>query len=91
MYSLLLEGYTASYSPLGGEDREIHLKSGIWVKAVDVKGMLEDIDGLTAVEFYLRWKRLGMPYGPWGVNPNRLVEIIDILEPVDSIYHPKLI
>ena len=91
MYSLLSEGYTASYSPSGGRDREVRLKTDEWVRAYEIPGMLEDIEALSAVQFYLRWKRMGMPYGPWGMNPNRLVEVIDLLDPLDVIYHPRII
>ncbi len=91
MYSLLSEGYTASYSPSGGRDREVRLKTDEWVRAYEIPGMLEDIEALSAVQFYLRWKRRGMPYGPWGMNPNRLVEVIDLLDPLDGFYHPRMI
>ena len=53
--------------------------------------MLEDIEALSAVQFYLRWKRMGMPYGPWGMNPNKLVEVVDLLDPLDGFYHPRMI
>ena len=91
MYSLLSEGYTASYSPSGGRDKEVRLKTDEWVRAYEIPGMLEDIEALSAVQFYLRWKRMGMPYGPWGMNPNRLVEVIDLLDPLDGFYHPRMI
>lgn len=91
MYSLLSEGYTASYSPSGGRDREIRLKTDEWVKAYEIPGMLEDIEALSAVQFYLRWKRMGMPYGPWGMNPNKLVEVVELLDPLDGFYHPRMI
>lgn len=91
MYFLLSEGYTASYSPSGGRDREVRLKTDEWVRAYEIPGMLEDIEALSAVQFYLRWKRMGMPYGPWGMNPNRLVEVIDLLDPLDGFYHPRMI
>ena len=91
MYSLLSEGYTASYSPSGGRDKEVRLKTDEWVRAYEIPGMLEDIEALSAVQFYLRWKRMGMHYGPWGMNPNRLVEVIDLLDPLDGFYHPRMI
>lgn len=53
--------------------------------------MLQDIEALAAVQFYLRWKRLGLPYGSWGVNPNKLVEVVELLEPLDMFYHPRMI
>ena len=91
MYSLLSEGYTADFSPVGSLDREIRLKNDIWVKAQEISGMLQDIEALAAVQFYLRWKRLGLPYGSWGVNPNKLVEVVELLEPLDMFYHPRMI
>lgn len=91
MYFLLSEGYTASYSPSGGRDREVRLKTDEWVRAYEIPGMLEDIEALFAVQFYLRWKRMGMPYGPCGMNPNKLVEVIDLLDPLDGFYHPRMI
>lgn len=91
MYSILSEGYTASYSPIGGRNREVRLKTDEWVRAYEIPGMLEDIEALSAVQFYLRWKRMGMPYGPWGMNPNKLVEVVDLLNPLDGFYHPRMI
>ena len=91
MYSLLSEGYTASYSPSGGRDREVRLKTDEWVRAYEIPGMLEDIEALSAVQFYLRWKRMGMPYGPWGMKSNKLVEVIELLDPLDGFYHPRMI
>ena len=72
-------------------DREVRLKTDEWVRAYEIPGMLEDIEALSAVQFYLRWKRMGMPYGPWGMNPNRLVEVIELLDPLDGFYHPRMI
>ena len=91
MYSLLSEGYTASYIPSGDENREIRLRTDEWVRAYEIPGMIEDTDAIFAIQFYLRWKRMGMPYGPWGMNPNKLIEVVDLLDPLDRFYHPKMI
>jgi len=32
---------------------------------------------------------MGFPHGHWGNNPNRLVEVVDLLDPLDKIYHPR--
>ena len=91
MYSLLSEGYTASYSPSGDRDREVRLKTDSWVKAYEIPEMLKNLEAIEAIEFYLRWKRMGMPYGPWGMNPNKLVEVVELLDPLDGFYHPRVI
>lgn len=38
--------------------------------------------------FYQIWKRMGFPYGSWGYNPNRLVQIVNTLNHLDLIYNP---
>lgn len=88
MCSLLSEGYMASYSPSGDKDREVRLKTDSWVKAYEIPEMIKNLE---AIEFYLRWKRMGMPYGPWGMNPNKLVEVVELLDPLDGFYHPRVI
>ena len=88
-YSLLSEGYTAEYDA-DDEDRMVMLKTEKWVKAVDIVPMITDTEALSAISFYQRYKRMGMPYGPWGMNPEKLVEVVDILEPLDRFYHPQM-
>ena len=51
---------------------------------------MADEDAASAVSFFARWKRMGFPYGPWGENPNPLVEVVDLLEPLDRLYNPPL-
>ena len=85
------EGYTDEYKPSGPEDRETMLKSGVWVRVYDIPGILRNVDALSAILFFRRWQKMGLPYGPWGMNPNVLVEIVDLLEPLDRFYHPPLI
>lgn len=78
------------YEPSGREDREVMLKTGEWVKVYDIPGILNDADARRAIYFYSRFKRMGMPYGPWGINPYPLVQVVDLLEPLDAFYHPQL-
>ena len=66
------------------------LKTEKWMKAVDIVPTITDPDSLSAIGFYQRYKRMGMPYGSWALNPERLVEVVDILEPLDRFYHPQV-
>lgn len=67
------------------------LKTGEWVKVHDIPRIFGEADATLAILFYKRWKRMGMPYGAWGLNPHPLVVIVDTLEPLDMFYHPPLI
>lgn len=34
---------------------------------------------------------MGWPYaGGWAEQPARLVEIVELLDPIDRIYHPRM-
>lgn len=66
------------------------LKTKQWVKAKDIVPTIIDPDALSGIGFYVRYRRMGMPYGPWGVNPHKLVQVVDLLEPLDRIYNPKM-
>jgi hypothetical protein len=66
------------------------LKTGVVVRQDDIPDILRDDLANEAVIYYQRWKRMGDPYGAWGKSPAKLVEIIDIIEPADALYHPKL-
>lgn len=68
----------------------VMLKTGEWVRAAEIVGKISDEDALSAISFYQRYKRMGMPYGPWGMNPEKLVQVVDILEPLDRLYHPDI-
>ena len=68
----------------------VMLKTEKWMKAVDIVPTITDPDVLSAIGFYQRFKRMGMPYGSWALNPERLVEVVDILEPLDNFYHPPV-
>lgn len=72
-------------------EREIDLKSHVSVKAKDIGGYFHDVAATSAVRFYQVWKRQGYPYGPWGDNPSILFQIVELLGPVDDMYHPRLI
>ena len=79
--------------PAAEEGREIYLqKPKLWIKASEIPAILKNEAGLEAIQFFLRFKRYGLPFsGGWAEQPERLIEIIDILDPVDSIYHPPII
>lgn len=67
------------------------LKTGVWLRVHDIPGILHSEDALSALHFYRRWKEMGMPYGPWGENPEKLCQIVDILRPLDKFYFPEVI
>lgn len=91
MYSLVCEGYTENTRRrFGGSDRTVDLvKSGITVRMDDIPSFFSDKLLVSAVMFYLRYKRMGLPYAGWGNVPNMLVEIVDTVEPLDRLYHPR--
>ena len=65
------------------------LKSGDVVKLDDIPEIFQDKDATSAILFYNRWKIMGFPFGAWGDCPGRLVEVVEILEPLDRLYHPR--
>lgn len=75
--------------PPDEEGRVINLKTGVH-EALEINRALEDLEAAEAIQFYLRFKRMGMPFGPWGQNPHKLVQVVDVLEPLDELYHPKV-
>lgn len=90
LYSLACEGYDEhTRRHYGGADRTVDLKSGVTVRMDDIPSYFSDKDLVSAVTFYLRYTRMGMPYAGWGDNPNLLVEIVEVLEPLDRLYHQK--
>ena len=93
-YSLLSEGYTASYKRVyGNSERTTVLRSGYEVRLDDIAGILSDAeDACDAIAFFLRWKMMGWPYrGGWAEQPARLFEIVELLDPLDRLYHPRMI
>ena len=86
---MLCEGYDFSYSPTGREDRVVVLKRGQQVRAYDIPGILRNEDALSAVRFYQRYKLMGMPM-QWGDCPNKLVQAVEIISPLDDYYHPRM-
>ncbi|MEA4864179.1 MAG: hypothetical protein VB088_02135 [Sphaerochaeta sp.] len=93
-YSLLAEGYTASYKRVYGDPgRTTVLKSGHEVRLDDIAAILSDAgDACDAIAFFLRWKMMGWPYlGGWAEQPARLFEIVELLDPLDRLYHPRMI
>ena len=65
------------------------LKSGQKVRAYDIPMILNDKDALSTVRFYQRYKLMGMP-DKWGDCPNRLVVVVELLAPLDELYHPRM-
>lgn len=90
LYSLLCEGFTKDHKHTGPDDRKRQLKK-IEVLDKDIPSIMTDEEAISAVNFYQRFKRLGMPYGPWGINPNILVQIVEVIGPLDDLYHPPVI
>lgn len=89
MYNLLLEEYTTDYVPLGSPDRTIFLKSGLAISANEIIDSLHDLDAYKALVTYGRYKRYGLPFGPFGQNPNKLIEAFDLLDQVYIEYEKK--
>lgn len=90
MYSLACEGYNENTRRhYGGADRTVDLRSGVMVRMDDIPSYFQDHDLVSAVNFFLRYKTMGLPYQGWGNNPNVLVEIVEIIEPLDRLYHPE--
>lgn len=91
LYSLVCEGYSEENTEhhLGGHDRTVDLRSGATVRMDDIPSMFRDRGLVSAVLFYVRYTRMGMPYQGWGSNPNILIEIVDLLAPLDRLYHPR--
>jgi len=68
------------------------LKSGHEVRLDDIPSLLSE-EGLAyeAISFYLRWRMMGWPYqGGWAEQPARLVDIVELLDPLDRLYHPRM-
>ncbi len=74
-----------------GEDRTVNFKFIDKVSIYLIEKALKSEVANDAVRFYLRYRIMGYPYGSWGNNPNKLVEIVELLKPIDDAYHPRLI
>lgn len=84
------EGFTEKTKRhYGRADRTVDLRSGACVRMDEIPSYFHDSDLVSAVIFFIRYQRMGMPYQGWGTTPNVLVEIVDTLEPLDRLYHPK--
>jgi len=55
----------------------------------DIAGLFKDELAVSAVRFHRRFMSLGMPYRDWADCPNRLVQVIELLDPLDKLYHPR--
>ncbi len=89
----MAQGYKRDYRrTYGGTGRKIALKGGEVVRISDIPALFDDPDALFALDFYYHWRMMGMAYGGgWAQQPARLVEIVRILDPLDRIYHPRLL
>lgn len=76
----------------GDPERTAVLKSGIEVRLDDIPGILaEDELCESALQFFWEFKIMGWPYqGGWATIPARLAQVVKILEPLDRIYHPRM-
>lgn len=91
LYCVMCEGYTSEYRRLYGKpDRTTILKCGLEVRLDDIPDLFKDTYLASCIRFFNRWKTMGYPYGPWGLNPGVLVEVVDTLAPLDAYYHPKM-
>ena len=87
----MYEGFTPSYVPTGKKNRVRTLKNGLECNVYDIPAIMQNEEALEAVRFFFRWKRLGLPYGDWGNNPNILIELVELLAPIDEFYRPRMI
>jgi hypothetical protein len=85
-----VEGYKFDYT-YDGADREVYLKKpNLWIKRSEIVEALHDDEAAEMIGFYRKFQIMGMPYGSWGNNPNRLVEIVTILDPIEKAYNPRV-
>lgn len=69
------------------QDRVIALKSGLEIKRSDIKEALKDQDAISMINFYLRYKKFGLPHPNGFANQiNKHIEVIEVLERLDNIY-----
>ena len=66
------------------------LKSGVRVKACDIPGLFADQELRMDLASYRRWVLLGFGR-QWADIPNRFVQVVETLKPVDDLYHPRMI
>lgn len=73
------------------DHREIYFsKPGMWATGKEIRETLEDKEAINAVVFFRRYDEMGLPYGPWGMNPNLCVEVVEALAPLRDTYKPRL-
>lgn len=90
LFAIVQEGYTPDYKRLYGKpDRTTILKSGDEVRLDDIPSFFEDKKAISAIMFFNRWRIMGFPYGAWGENPSILVEVVELLDPIDRLYNPR--
>ncbi len=59
------------------------------IRRKDIPSFFEDDDAAQGILLYSRWTRIGFPYADWARCPNALVQLIEALDPIDRLYHPK--
>ena len=69
------------------------LKSGLEVRLDDIASLLaEEGTALDAIGFYWRYRTMGWPYsGGWAEQPALLSQTVELLDPLDRLYHPRMI
>lgn len=84
-----MEGYSADFKQqFGGPGRVDILKSGVKVQRDQIPDYFKDKQALADVESFIIWKRLGFPRANWEECPNRYVQVVYALKPIDDLYNP---
>ena len=89
LYSCMLEGREAVYD----DNRELYIeKIKMWATGKEIRESLSDQQADSAVRYFQRWKKYGMPYHDkgWGEMPLPLLEAMDILGWVYDSYNPPI-
>lgn len=72
-------------------ERAIYIdKIKLWTTGEEIKSACCDREAMSAVTFFMRYKRYGLPFfgKNWAEMPNNTIEILDVLENVHMIYNP---
>lgn len=86
----MCEGYDADFKhKYGKSDRTVLLKSGAEVSDKDIHDVYRDESSVMDISGYLRWTMLGFARD-WADVPNRFVQVVEMLKPLDDLYHPRM-
>lgn len=86
----MAEGYDADYEPqFGNAEREVALKSGIFVRLSDVPLILKDGEMIGFYSYYRRFRKFGFHRANWGEVDNITVEAMEIFTDLQEIYFPE--